>query len=148
MAAAASLETAMALHRSGDLAGAEEHYRHALRAAPSSGAAHFHLGRLLQARGKTFDAVDAYRDALELAPESPELYVGLGTALCELGELDGANACFQTALVLSPNFTPALFHLGNLCVVQCVTTTRLNAFSECLRIIHGSPTPIAIWERL
>ncbi len=132
MTAAASLERALALLRSGDLAGAETHCRSALRADPSSATARFQLGRLLQARGQTIDAVEAYRQALDVAPQSPELYVGLGTALCELREVDGAIACFQMALAINPGFTPAFFHLGNLCIAQARYEEAVGFFERVL----------------
>jgi serine/threonine protein kinase/Tfp pilus assembly protein PilF len=114
---AASLELlAQALHRSGDLAAAEEAHREALEIRRRAfGERHLgtassleHLGRIAQLRGDVAGAERRLRESLEirrglLPPDDPvvaQSLVSLASLLRVKGELDAAEAHLREALAI------------------------------------------------
>ena len=70
------LQTAVALHRAGQLAEAERHYRDVLKRAPAQAEAHSRLGGLLMAQGRTQEAIAHLERALS---HKPDLYEAWAT---------------------------------------------------------------------
>jgi tetratricopeptide (TPR) repeat protein len=69
------------LARTGDLAGAERHYRLALRGDPDDARARNNLGNLLFESGRTEEAIAEYRQALAAEPGRPRTPHNLSVAL-------------------------------------------------------------------
>lgn len=69
---------------------AEEHFREAIDVHPDVGTAHYHLGKLYQARGRSEDAFESYVAAAIKRPPIPDLYLRLGLAYLDRGDLDRA----------------------------------------------------------
>jgi len=83
-------EYADALHREGDLVGAEREYRAALAEQPSLAAASFNLGLVLLARQQTAPAAEAFLKAVRLEP-------AYGTALAALLAVEGSDTKVRRA---------------------------------------------------
>jgi tetratricopeptide (TPR) repeat protein len=92
-----------ALHRSGDLAGAESRYRRVIEADR----AHFAAHRLLGATGRFDDGVRLMRAAIALSPGTADVHALLGLGLRELGRPGEALASFDRALALEPRLPMA-----------------------------------------
>src|SRR5689334_16647958 len=97
---AQALALAQQYHQAGDLAGAEELCRRAVRADPTSPAAHFFLGLVLRSRGRPDEAAACYRESLRLNLRSAAAHNNLGETLADLGRLDEAADVLRAALRL------------------------------------------------
>lgn len=95
------------LARRGDLAGAEAHYREALRIDPGFASARVSLGLLRLDQNRSSEAVAEFREAVRLKPGEAEPHNNLGAALGRLGLLDEAIVEFADAVRLEPSFAPA-----------------------------------------
>jgi len=72
---------------------AEAAFREALKTFPSSGRAHYRLGRLYQRQNKTLEALAEYETAAKLEP-----FIGSGRLLQAIGALHAAQQSFDAAL--------------------------------------------------
>src|SRR5262249_5896200 len=85
-----SVFRARACRQSGDVKGAESHYRHALALDGDSAEVHFELAMLLMESGRAAEAVVHFQSAARLRPDSPEAWNNLGNALLFLNQLEEA----------------------------------------------------------
>lgn len=99
-AARQNLETAIELHRKGQLGEAEALYRAILSADPGSVDALYLLGRLTQTTGRLDEAIGLLRQAIAVAPHFAEPHAHLGNCLRAGGQLDEAEAAYRRALEL------------------------------------------------
>ena len=111
--ASSRFEEAIALHRAGDLGGAEPLYRAALQLDPAEPRATQMLGVLQFQRGRPALAVELLRRAVELSPASAECHGNLGSVLAAGGHLTEAMAAYRRAVELKPTFAEAHVNLGN-----------------------------------
>jgi tetratricopeptide (TPR) repeat protein len=96
------------LAAAGDVAGAIEASRMAVRLDPFDTDALEEQSVLLQQQERPEDAADALRAAIERDPHNYMPYLRLGTLqLYALDDLDGAVESYRDALRLNPNATPA-----------------------------------------
>jgi predicted TPR repeat methyltransferase len=108
----AFLAVAMAKHREGKLAEAEQMYRQALRWQPDHPDA-YHLLALLAAQlNRADDALPLFERAIALNPTVPEYHANYGNALTIAGRSVDAEAAFEKAIALRPNFPEALMNLA------------------------------------
>lgn len=91
----------------------------ALRLDDNLAEAHFSLGSVYEATGKTTEAIAEEKRGLELAPNSDEGYRHLAHAFLDLGRREEALQAYQTAIQINPyywfNFNAlgyAYFQLG------------------------------------
>jgi tetratricopeptide (TPR) repeat protein len=97
----------------GDQAGAIEHYRRALEAAPTYAYAHYNLGNSLSETGRTDEAVEQYREALRFRPDDPSIHFNLGNALAREKKEPEAAAQFRETLRVDPRRADAWFNLAD-----------------------------------
>jgi tetratricopeptide (TPR) repeat protein len=93
------------LAKEGDLAGAEEELREAIRQDPAHVEVHVELGKILARQGREREAIESYRRAVELAPGRPDLHHVLGLLYRRTGDLGSAEASFREALRIDPRRT-------------------------------------------
>jgi tetratricopeptide (TPR) repeat protein len=91
----------------GDLAGAEQALREAVRLDPTSVDAHLSLGEVLLAQGQTEAAVESFRSAVKVEPAHGQAHFRLGEALLRLGEKDKSVASFRAAIQFMPTSAEA-----------------------------------------
>ena len=108
----AFLGVAMAKHRKGQLAEAEQMYRQALRWQPDQPDAYHLLGMLAAQLNRTGDALPLFERAIALNPMVPEYHANFGNALIIAGRIDDAQAAFARAISLRPDFPEALMNLA------------------------------------
>jgi Flp pilus assembly protein TadD len=73
---------------------AQKEFERALAIRPSYALVHFHLGRVLQARGKSAEAETELEKAVALEPEMGEAYYQLGLLLNKRGEHERSDLAF------------------------------------------------------
>lgn len=106
------LQQAVALHRSGDLDGAEQVYRNVLRLSPGDPHSTHYLGLIALQRGHAEEAVKLIRAAIAITPSVAEFHVNLGNAEKRAGNRESAEEAYRQALLLRPDFFPALYNLA------------------------------------
>lgn len=102
---------AVALHRRGDIRGAETAYRAALHIDPGSDLNN-DLTQMLHASGQSKAAETAAREALLARPEDPQAHLQLGVILGEKDDLPAAEFHNRRALTLAGPHTQILVNLA------------------------------------
>ncbi len=100
-------DQAVALHRKGDLAGAEKLYVQILAEAPDSFAPLHLLGLIRYQQGQQAQAQSLIGAALKLEPGNAEAHSNYGLVLRALGKLEDALAHYDQALALKPGYADA-----------------------------------------
>ncbi len=129
-----AMALALRHHQAGDLGSAESLYRQILQAAPGNPAAHFHLGRILIARGRLDEAVACYRESLRLNPASAAAHNNLGDALLRRGRLPEAASVLREAVRLKPDFPEAHCNLGLALATQGRWEEATAFLAEAIRL--------------
>ncbi len=129
-----ALALAQQRHQAGDPATAERLCRQALQSDPNSPAAHFFLGRALQALGRNDEAAASYGESLRLNPASAAAHNNLGDVLNELGRPAEAEAALRQALRRKPDFPEAHNNLGIALGGQGRFDEAAACFREALRL--------------
>ena len=111
--AEAKTARALALHRQGDLAGAEPLYRTVVARHPRHFQALHLLGLLRAMRGDPAGAVPFLRRALAVEPRHGFVHSNLGNALVELGHAEEGLEAFDRAIALDPSLVEARIGRGN-----------------------------------
>jgi hypothetical protein len=88
------------MYGAGDLAGAEMHYREAIRLKPSFKHAHTGLGHLLMIQGKQDEASRLLEKALEIDPEYTPALKNLGDVRMRQGRIDEAILIYRRAVLI------------------------------------------------
>ena len=86
----------------------------ALRQAPASAEASFHLGNQHCSQGRIDDAERAFRDAIKMRPGYADALNNLGSLLKDSGRIAEAERALSDAVRCRPNFSAAHFNLGTL----------------------------------
>src|SRR5262249_12449398 len=107
-----ALATAVHLHRTSDLNGAEEVCRQILLADPRQANTLNLLGLIAYQRGQPDIAINYMTRAIEANPSLAQIHANLGLVYEAVGKLQEAVACCQRALSLEPDYADAHNHLG------------------------------------
>ncbi|HWA44898.1 MAG TPA: tetratricopeptide repeat protein [Hypericibacter adhaerens] len=97
-----TIEAALALHRAGDLAGAEAAYRALLEREPGHAGALGGLGVLLFQAGRLEAALAPLERAVAKAPQDAQLRINLGAVFASLQRHEEAIASFRQGLTNDP----------------------------------------------
>lgn len=103
------VQSAAALLKSGDTAGAEDIYRRVLEVAPFNGPALSFFARSAYTAGNLQEALALIDKAQQGAPRNPRHYHNRAQILKALGRLEDAIRDLDTARELLPNFSLPLF---------------------------------------
>lgn len=103
----------LALHRQGDLAGAERIYQEVLDRQPRHFDALHMLGVIALQTRRTERGVELVRQAIGLNDKVAAAYNNLGKALLDLNRPDEALTNFGQSIALDPGFAEAHFNRGN-----------------------------------
>ena len=103
---------ALALHRDGRLANAEQLYRQILTVQPDHFDSLHLLGCIYQQRGNHADAIRQIDTALRINPNAAAAHCNRAVALHELSRFAEALASCDTAIALKPDFTEAFYNRG------------------------------------
>ena len=111
-AAAAVLERARELERSGDIAGTRALCEGILSHNPRHAGAHCLLGTLCGKAGEIDRALTHLSEAARLAPELEQAHLGLGNVHRLRGDAEAAAASYRRALAVNDKAPAAHFNLG------------------------------------
>jgi len=117
-AASEQLEHGIQLHRAGQFARAQDHYRQATQLDAANVSAWLRLAEVEQALGNFVDAERNYAHALALAPDDPHALIGIGDLLRRLRRHADSARYLEHAQTLSPESADALGHLALLRIEQ------------------------------
>ena len=121
----ALLNNALAFHRMGQLAQAEQLYRQVLQAQPGHFDALHLLGIVHHQRGEYQDAARRIEAALAINPNSAAASNNHGAVLKELGRLAEAIESYDRAIALKPDYAEAFNNRG-------LALVALKRFAEAL----------------
>jgi tetratricopeptide (TPR) repeat protein len=134
-----SFNQALALHKAGDLIGAEKLYRQVLKVKPD----HFDslnlLGVIYLQRGNYTEAVRKIDMALKLNPGSAFAHNNRGNALKELKQFDEALKSHDKAIALKPDYADAYFYRGNTLKEMNRPDEALASYDQALALRPGYP---------
>ena len=130
----AHMNLARALARQGDTAGAERHYREAIRIRPQDADARTGLGVLLIQQGRFAEALEEHGQALRLNPASADARFNLGAAEARMGRPAEAAAHYAEALRLNPKLAAAHYNWGNLLAAAGRWAEAEAHFAEAARL--------------
>jgi Flp pilus assembly protein TadD/2-polyprenyl-3-methyl-5-hydroxy-6-metoxy-1,4-benzoquinol methylase len=105
-------DSALALHRTGDLEGADRAYRRILELHPEQPDALNLLAVIMVENGQHGAATELLRRAIAVSGEVPQFHCHLGNALQGLGDFAGAAAAYRQAISLLPDYVEAHSSLG------------------------------------
>jgi Tfp pilus assembly protein PilF len=127
------------LAEGGDTAGAESHYREAIRIHPSFAFARFNLANLLVKGGRTDEAERLYREALELNPSFDDAWNNLGLLQMSRGDDREASKFFGRALEVNPAYFEALTNQGWALLRLGRIPEALDFFDRAVRVRPEDP---------
>src|SRR4051794_19573311 len=113
-----ALDQAVAYHRAGQLARAEQIYRQVLQVDPRQPNAWHLLGVVEHQAGRHTTAIDYIGRAIALAPAVAAYHNNLGEAYRALRRLDDATACYRRAQELEPDDPQGHVSLGGALIEQ------------------------------
>ena len=137
---AAALETALRLHESGDLAGAERRYRALLQINARDADATHLLGLIAHQRGEHARAAELICAAIALKADKAIYHYNLGNALAALNRPQAAAESFQAAIGLDPAHSAARRNLAH---ALTLAQRHAEAAAEYRRLLALEPSPAA-----
>lgn len=142
---ATPLQRGIALHRSGDLAGAERHYREQLALEPDNPDALHLLGLVVYRAGDLGEAQALIKRALARDPGNPVFLGNLGNAQKDAGDAGAAMASYRAALDIDPRAAGSRNNLGTL----LMAAGRLDEAIACFRaVLAHAPDHVRAWFNL
>jgi tetratricopeptide (TPR) repeat protein len=129
---------AFLLEASGDLAGAEQHWKRVLVMLPGYPDACFKLGDISARQSRFAQAAQYYFQVLQSRPNSFEAMNGLGLVRMNEGQLEQAARLFEQALRLKPKFAQAHINWGLVASRRGLTAEAEAHYREALRCAPDS----------
>lgn len=133
----ARVDRAVALHRDGDLAGAEAEYRAALAMVPEMPGLLHNLGALLAAQGQTGEALSLLDRLVALQPSYASAHFNRAGALRAAGRDAEAIAAYRTVVALEPDHIDAHRALGFLWLAAGKRGRALDHFARTYELRRG-----------
>ena len=99
----------LALHRAGQIAEAERHYRAILQKTPDDVDASYLLGAARMQGGDAREAAALFERAATLRPDAAQFHIDHGKALVAINQLHAAIASLRRALELAPGLADTEF---------------------------------------
>ena len=134
-----ALSAAIAHHRRGDAAEAEEICREILQSDPDDVRALRFLAMLSSRRGDAERAIGLFRRAIVRAPEDPDLHLQLGRALSASGLEEEAEESCRQAIAIDPGRPDAHADLGVMRQRAGDLPGAIAGYREALRLDSSRP---------
>jgi protein O-GlcNAc transferase len=136
------IDSALALHRSGDLAGAARLYIEALAQAPENADALCYLAMIRCQQAQFDQGIELLRRAVAVTPQRASAHNLLGMAYHRLGRLDAAIASLDAAIACEPSLADA--H-GNRASVLLDLRRYSEAIGNCDCALALVPDSVTDW---
>jgi len=133
-----NIQSRVALYceNSGDLDGAEHHYKALLERDPTRVSAHFGLANVLYRRTRYEEALPHYQSVIELDPSNAAAFANLGFIFRSKGMLKEAIDHYTRAVDLDPSSVSPRYFLG---MLYADTGDDARALAEFQRIVEQEP---------
>lgn len=128
------LERGLELHRAGRRAEAEQHYRHALEAAPNHPDALHLFGLVMHQDGRPAEALELIDRASAAEPMRAAYHKHAGLVLLALGRIDASVARLRRAIRLRPEDPESHNHLGTALHELGRPAEAFASYQEALRL--------------
>jgi hypothetical protein len=135
----AALQQAIAHHRAGRLAEAEQLYRGILQARPDHLGINNNFGLLLKDQGKLEEAAATFQRILAVKPDDALAQLNLGNVLRLQGKPDPAAACYRRAIALRPDMALAHRNLGTVLCESDQLAESFASFRRHAELAFGAP---------
>jgi len=132
----ARMRLGYALAASGDLPGAETHFRAALAASMPTAEVHLGLALCFASTGRAREAEGALMEARRLEPGNPVVEANIGSLALEAGDMAKAAEFLGAALRIDPDLHQARFNLARTLARQ---GRRAEARQEALTLLQRLP---------
>jgi tetratricopeptide (TPR) repeat protein len=127
--------------RAGDVDGARDWYREAVRVDPGFSRVHVNMGKALCDVGRDFDgAIACFREAIRLDPGDAKAHYNLGLALRNKGNLDAAIGSYREAVRLNPDDADGWHSLGIALGRKGDADPAIEAFETAIRLNPKRPS--------
>ncbi len=136
---AAIFQQALALHRAGRLAEAEQLYRQAIARQPNHAESLFYLGVLLNQSGRPGLALPLLQGAVAARPRFVEAHCELGVCQQNLGRPDLALEAFRQAVRQKPKAVEAQAYLGMTYQQLGQAEAAVKHLRQALKLKPGQP---------
>lgn len=100
-------QRAIAFQHDGDLDGAIEEYRTAIRLNPQYAAVYNDIAAALATDGRIAESIPYFRKAVRFTPDDPAVQLNLAMALESLGQFEESHRHYQQVLLLEPSSAEA-----------------------------------------
>jgi len=130
-------ETALAMHRNGDLSKALDAYQRLLKLEPNNPVVLNMMGVLFYQASKHTQGLAWIKKSIQIDPEYAEAYVNMSSILIELDRYSEAEKACKMAISLQPNNVTAYNNLGNIFTKNNDTNQAVKSYKKAIKI---SPT--------
>ena len=120
----------------GDLDGAINSFRHAVKIKPDFADAYNNLGAALRQKGGLDEAISCYKQAINIKPNFSDAHYNNGNALKQKGALDEAISSYRQAIKIKPDYAEAYNNMG---FVLQEKGALDEAISSCRQAINIKP---------
>jgi tetratricopeptide (TPR) repeat protein len=142
---AAALQSAVALHQTGNFQQAEDAYKQILLHAPNNPDALNLLGLIEQAASRNAEAVQYFRRALRSAPNMPTAHFNLGVTLAAMGHMADAANAYNDAIKIKPDYADAWLNLGGLSYRNHEFDRAAEIFSQMAKLCPSDARAYRNW---
>ena len=145
MSIAEDIARAIALHRSGQVAEAEQTYLRVLAVEPENPDALHLLGVIRHQQKDYASAEPLYRRAVKIQPLYTQAWMNLGQLMFDMERRDEALLCFRNVLLRKPADVAALHMLGR---THAAAGDLAAAEEAYRRALEAAPAAPEIWNNL
>lgn len=131
------MEAGNSLMGKGDLDGAINHFKAALKLNPDNLNVHISIGLALGYKRNFEEAIAHFRKAIKLNPKIPEIYNSLAVALAYTGRVDEAIIQLKKAIEINPQFAKAHNSLGVMLAKKGKIDAGIAHLREAVKIDPG-----------
>jgi thioredoxin-like negative regulator of GroEL len=128
------IKDALAHHRAGRLAEAEQLYRQMLAVDPEHADCLHLLGMVMFQTGEHSQAMDLIGKAIAHHPTAASYHSNLGNVLQSQGKIREAETCYRRALEIRPEQAEAHMHLGHILRAQGEIDASLACYQRALAL--------------
>jgi tetratricopeptide (TPR) repeat protein len=140
----ARIQHGTTLAESGDIAGATQRYRDAIRIAPRDVDGYLMLADALRRQRQYREALAAIDDALKIWPDMPDALRRRGDILRDSGDMDGALHQYEEAVRVAPHDPQSHLALADFLRLRKDFEKSITAVEEAMRLRPDMADPLRL----